>query len=176
MKQRIRLTENELKRVIKESVKRIIMEMDDVDGMSPQVDIAKIHNDLMRAGLREISDEYNGEGSNYSNEDDMFDESRPIEDAEIFLGPNGPELLQQSDECYQWFIDFDNRVYCSENVFQSQDDAENDCNQYIDYLNENGADFEAYIDSFWSEDSDSFESDTVLYYNKDEDGDGFWMD
>ncbi len=135
MKRRIRLTEGDLHRIIKESVKRLIKE---------QSNFAQILCYLLQAGAKEIKNRINTEDyfvepdtdeNGYVNIDDDFEDVQiPFSDVKELFSSDGLKSCKNGDTVYQWIIDFGNHSFCSTKNFNDVDEAFNDCDKFVKFL------------------------------------------
>ena len=164
-KQLIRLTEADLHKVIKESVKKVITEMAD-NGSTER--LQSVFDAFIKAGVKDVTNERDSKMN--------ADGSVELNNIKPYLSVSGYEKLIRDGFIYNWFIEIDNRLFCSRHNFDDLSIAERNCNKYLKLLN--GIDFDAYIESFYKEEEDGkYYSDTMLVCEIDEeDGTWFWMD
>ena len=164
MKKTIILKESELRQVIKESVKKVITEITD-NGSTER--LQSVFDTFMKAGVKDVTNERDSKMN--------ADGSVELNNIKPYLSASGYEKLIRDGFIYNWFIEIDNRLFCSRHNFDDLSCAERNCNKYLKLLN--GIDFDAYIESFYREEEDGkYYSDTMLVCELDEDGTWFWMD
>ena len=164
MKKTIILKESELRQVIKEYVKKVITEITD-NGSTER--LQSVFDTFMKAGVKDVTNERDSKMN--------ADGSVELNNIKPYLSVSGYEKLIRDGFIYNWFIEIDNRLFCSRHNFDDLSIAERNCNKYLKLLN--GIDFDAYIESFYREEEDGkYYSDTMLVCELDEDGTWFWMD
>lgn len=180
MKKIIRLTEGDLHKIIKESVKKIIKESDtgnfddfysgeEVNQQQSQEQ--EVINQLLQLGVRDVTDAY---GKVYTSENmDDYGTVAP-EVVKQFLSVSGEQRLMKRGCVYQWFMNVGDRTLCSRHNFNNEDQAADNCDKYIRIVEKAGMSCDCYVDGIWFE-SNSYQMDTVLNYWDDGTG-GFWND
>lgn len=106
----VKLTENDLKRIISESVQRILKENIEEDVLNTAC------QRLLELGLRES----NGTGN----------ESE-------YLTVSGKERLQARKTVFVWTIQIGDRMFISKHNFATESMAERNCNKYLNAINFN---------------------------------------
>lgn len=174
-KQVIRLTESDLHRIIKESVKRIIRES---EYENPRLGYDEyIMKEILKAGAKKISkypnfDEYFNEPPTDENgyvdlNDDYMDMQIPFDEVKELLTP---ETLNSNEVAtYQWILSTNYGSYCSMRNFDDEDEALEDCDRIIKILGDNN--FEAEVIAIDRNSDGTFTVDP-MYVNE---GD-MWMD
>lgn len=192
-KQVIRLTESDLHKIIKESVKKILKEsdtgnFDDFYGgeenqaqpqMQQQPQEQQVISKLLSLGVRDITNAYKnaysntyGGGEDY--DDERYDYVKP-EMAKQFLSATGAQRLMKKGYIYQWFIQIGDRTLCSRHNFDDEDYAQENCDKYINLIEKAGLSCDANVDVI-SFENGNYIMDTVLYREDFGDGQPFWMD
>ncbi len=177
MKKIIRLTEGDLHKIIKESVKRIIREGDyDIENSRIGYD-EYIMKSILKAGAKRINkypdfEKYSNEPptdeDGYVNFDDNYmDMQIPFDEVKELLTPE--TLNSDVVSAYQWILNTNYGAFCSVRNFDDEDEALEDCNRIIDILGDN--DFEAEVIIIDRNNDGTFTADT-MYVNE---GD-MWMD
>ena len=185
MKKIIRLTESDLRNIVKESVKKIIKESDtgnfddfyggeEVNQQRPQQQ--EIINQLLQLGVRDVTSVYErGRSGAYDSENDEDYGTVPQEMVKQFLSKSGEANLMRRGYTYQWFIEFGDSVFCSRHNFNDEDYAQENCDKYINLIKNAGFSCEAYVESIVFENG-KYTMDTCLVFENNGDGEPFWMD
>ena len=184
MKKIIRLTESDLRNIVKESVKKIIKEsntgnFEDYYGgeeYQPQQQEQMIIGQLLQLGVHDITSVYKSDRSGaYDSENDEDYGVVPQKIVKQFLSKSGEANLMRHGYTYQWFIEFGNRVFCSRHNFNDEDYAQEHCDKYINLIRNAGFSCEAYVESIVFENG-KYIMDTCLVFENNGDGEPFWMD
>ena len=135
MKKIIRLTEGDLKQIVKESVKKILKE---------ETDFTQLLCYVLQAGAKQLKNNINP--LNYFNEpdtdedgyvkfsDDFEDTQIPFDKAKELFTPEGLEACKNGDVVYQWIIYLGNYAICSTKNFSDEDEVFDDCDKFINLL------------------------------------------
>jgi hypothetical protein len=132
----IRLTEGDLRNIIKASVKRILREQDETDY---------------------------GDNYDLGDYDEDYDQYEYDEEAEKQLTQRYPEFVNAALEdpekvFYYWTVDAGDETIYSSTCFESEDDAADDCDSKM-----GGDDFVGYVESLGAEEGKIF-TDTMMYH------------
>ena len=136
MKKIIRLTESDLRNIIKTSVKRILREQEETDY---------------------------GDNYDLGDYDEDYDKYEYDEEAEKELTQRYPEFvnaaLEDPDKVfYYWTVDSGNETIYSPTCFESEDEAADDCDSKM-----GGDDFVGYVESLGAEEGRIL-TDTMMYH------------
>ena len=169
MKKIIRLTESDLRRIVKRSVNRIIKEESTYfDSNSLDNGITK---KLISAGVKDVT---NVEPEYTYNEDD-YSESVTLDSVKPYLSNSGLLRLQERGCVFNWFIEFGDKTFCSRHNFDDEDIAQENCEKYVGLIRDLGGTCEARVDGIYLEDG-NYLIDTCLTYEDYGNGEPFWND